>query len=132
MQFDFKEVNEKHAGEMTALPQCLQKVLESTLLSYRGGCSKCPRIPVSNNWLNRSRVLSSNKIHHLNMDKSDKDLLLEILKIKLSIDSVEQIKLYTDLQKLRQLISHVMYRFQKCKTFQRYGKTSTFCYTQIE
>ena len=31
----------------------------------------------------------------LNMDESDKDLLLEILKLKLSTASVEQMKLYT-------------------------------------
>ena len=43
--------------------------------------------------------LVSNKIHHLNMDESNKDLLLEILKIKLSTASVEQMKLYTDTQK---------------------------------
>ena len=43
--------------------------------------------------------LASNKIHHLNMDESDKDLLLEILKMKLSTASVEQMKLYTDTQK---------------------------------
>ena len=43
--------------------------------------------------------LASNKIHQLNMDESDKDLLLEILKMKLSTASVELMKLYTDTQK---------------------------------
>ena len=33
------------------------------------------------------------------MDESDKDLLLEILKMKLSTASVEQMKLYMDTQK---------------------------------
>ena len=41
---------------------------------------------------------ASNKIHHLNIDESDKDFLLEILKMKLSTESVEQMKLYTDTQ----------------------------------
>lgn len=43
--------------------------------------------------------LSSNRIHNLNMNDNDKVLLLEILKMKLSVASVEQMKLYTDTQK---------------------------------
>ena len=45
--------------------------------------------------------LSSNRIHNLNMNDNDKVLLLEILKIKLSVESVEQMELYTDTQKMR-------------------------------
>ena len=100
-----KELMKKHAGDMTALRRCLPKVLESTLLCYSGDCSKCAQNSVichggvSNNWWNHSMFLASNKIRHLNMDASDKDLLLEILKMKLSTASVEQMKLYTDTQK---------------------------------
>ena len=43
--------------------------------------------------------LSSNRIHNLNMN--DKVLLLEILKMKLSVASVEQMELYTDTQNIR-------------------------------
>ena len=45
--------------------------------------------------------LSSNRIHNLNMNDNDKILLLEILKMKLSVASVEQMELYTDTQKMR-------------------------------
>ena len=45
--------------------------------------------------------LSSNRIHNLNMNDNDKVLLLEILKMKLSVASVEQLELYPDTQKMR-------------------------------
>ena len=45
--------------------------------------------------------LSSNRIHNLNMNDNDKVLLLEILKMKLSVESVQQMELYTDTQKMR-------------------------------
>ena len=45
--------------------------------------------------------LSSNRIHNLNMNDNDKVFLLEILKMKLSVASVEQMELYTDTQKMR-------------------------------
>ena len=45
--------------------------------------------------------LSSNRIHNLNMSDNDKVLLLEILKMKLSVASVEQMELYTDTQKMQ-------------------------------
>ena len=113
-------VRSRDTYDMTALRRCLPKVLESTLLCYSGYCSKCAQNSVichgsvSNNWWNRSMFLASNKIHHLNMDESDKILLLEILKMKLSTaSSVEQMKLFTRTRKsVRQLIDHLVYRFQ--------------------
>ena len=42
--------------------------------------------------------LSSNRIHNHNMNDNEKVLLLEILKMKLSVASVEQMELYTDTQ----------------------------------
>ena len=45
--------------------------------------------------------LSSNRIHNLNMNDNDKVLLLEVLKMKLTVESVEQMELYTDTQKMR-------------------------------
>ena len=43
--------------------------------------------------------LASNRLFNLNMNDNNKQLLLEILKMKLSVAAVEQIKLYTDTQK---------------------------------
>ena len=54
---------------------------------------------VTNNWWSASLFLSSKRIHNLNMNENDKFLLLEILKMKLSVATGEQMKLYTDTQK---------------------------------
>ena len=43
--------------------------------------------------------LAFKKFHNLNINKSDKVLLLEILKLKLNVASIEQMELYTDIQK---------------------------------
>ena len=100
-----KELMKDHAGNMAAFKRVLPKVLESTLSCYDGDCSKCANNSVvchggvTNNWWSRSMFLSSNRIHNLNMNDNDKVLLLEILKMKLSVASVEQMKLYTDTQK---------------------------------
>ena len=43
--------------------------------------------------------LASNRLFNLNKNDNDKQLLLEILKMKLSVAAFEQMKLYTDTQK---------------------------------
>ena len=99
-----KELMKDHAGNMAAFKRILPKVLESTLSCYAGDCSKCANNSVvchggvTNNWWSRSLFLSSNRIHNLNMNDNDKVLQLEILKMKLNVASVEQMKLYTDPQ----------------------------------
>lgn len=100
-----KELMKTHAGDMNSLRHILPRVLEATLMCYTGDCSRCARHSVvcsggvSNNWWNRSMHLCKNKISSFNMDDSDKHLLHEILKMKLSVSVVEQMKLYTDTQK---------------------------------
>ena len=41
-------------------------------------------------------LLAFKKFYNLNINKNDKVVLLEILKLKLRVASVEQMKLYTD------------------------------------
>ena len=100
-----KELMKDFAGDMTSLRRILPKVLESTLACYDGDCSRCATYSVvcqggvTNNWWTRSMFLASNKLHNLNMNENDRQLLLEILKMKLSVAAVEQMKLYTDTQK---------------------------------
>ena len=53
------------------------------------------------------------------MDESDKDLLLEILKMKLSTASVEQMKLYTDTQKCEAVNRSLSVSLQKNVNFSR-------------
>ena len=93
------------AGDMNSLRRILPKVLESTLACYDGDCSRSSSHSVvcnggvTNNWWTRSMFLASNRLFNLNMNENDKQLLLEILKMKLSVAAVEQMKLYTDTQK---------------------------------
>ena len=100
-----KELMMDFAGDMNSLRRILPKVLESTLACYDGDCSRCSSHSVvcnggvTNNWWTRSMFLASNRLFNLNMNENDKQLLLEILKMKLSVAAVEQMKLYTDTQK---------------------------------
>ena len=83
----------------------LRLVLELTPPCYNGDCSKCANNSVvchdgvSDNLRNYFKFLAFKKFHNLNINKSYKVLLLEILKLKLSVASVEQMELYTDIQK---------------------------------
>ncbi len=100
-----KELMKNHAGDMIALGKILPKVLDATLRCYSGDCSQCARYSVvcsggvTNNWFLRSMFLACNRIESFNMCANDKDLLHEILKMKLSVEVVEKMKLYTDTQK---------------------------------
>ena len=51
------------------------------------------------NWWNRSIFLSSHQITDLQMNEQDKQLLLEILKMKLSTSAIESMKLYDNTNK---------------------------------
>ena len=42
--------------------------------------------------------LAFKKFYSLNVNKNDKVVLLEILKLKLSVASIEQMELYTDIE----------------------------------
>ncbi len=100
-----KELMKLHAGDMNNVKKNLPKVLESTLSRYAGDCGMCFRHSVvcsgriTNNWWHRSLFLGTHRITDLNMDENDKVLVMELLKIKLSLSAVEQMKLYTDTQK---------------------------------
>ena len=53
---------------------------------------------VLDNLNNFFMFLAVKKFHNLNINKKDKSVLLVILKLKLSVASVEQMELYTDTQ----------------------------------
>ena len=105
-----KELMKDFAGDMISLRRILPKVLESTLACYDVDYSRCAlysvvcRGGVTNSWWTRSMFLASNKLHNLNMNENDKHLLLEILKMKLSVAAVEQMKLTR--KNVRLLIAH--------------------------
>ena len=58
--------------------------------------------------------LAFQKFHNLNMNKNDKVLLLEILKLKLSVAFVEQMELYTDTQKCEAINGVHAFFFSVC------------------
>ncbi len=100
-----KKLMETFAGDLRALKATLPNVLMATLKCYAGDCSDCSRHSyvcsgrVNSSWWTRSMFLATNKITVLNMDDSYKHLLQEILKMKLSVQMIDQMKLYTDTQK---------------------------------
>ena len=100
-----KKLIKDHAGNKNAFMWLSPLVLESTPSCYHGDCSKYAlkyvvcHDDVSDNLKNYLMFLAFKKFHYLNINKNDKVLLLEILKLKLSVASVEQMELYTDPQK---------------------------------
>ena len=77
-------------------------VLESTPSCNHDDCSKCANYSVVchgsvlDNLRNYFMFLAFKKFYNLNINKNDKVVLLKILKLKLSVASVEQMELYTD------------------------------------
>ena len=100
-----KELMMDFAGDMNSLRRIFPKILESTLVCKDGDCSRYSshstfcNAGVTNNWWTRSMFLASNRLFNLNMNDNDKHLLLEILKMKVSVAAVEQMKLFSDTQK---------------------------------
>ena len=90
---------------LTTLKQLLPWVLEATVNCYAGDCSKCRRNAyacaggVSNNWSNRSAFLGVNRITRFCIKESDKQLIMKIVKMKLSTSAIEELKLGTRMQK---------------------------------
>ena len=79
----------------------LRLALESTPSCYHGDCSKCANHSVVchdgvlDNLRNYFMFLAFKKFYNLNINKNDEVVLLETLKLKLSVASVEQMELYT-------------------------------------
>ena len=73
--------------------------LESTLSCYHGDCSKCANNSVVchdcvlDNLRNYFMFLAFKKFYNLNINKNDKVVLLEILKLKISVACIEQMEL---------------------------------------
>jgi hypothetical protein len=100
-----KELTKTYAGDIRKIKMELPNVLRATVSCYAGDCSSCRRHSyvcsggASNNWWNRSMFLATHKITNLQMNDKDKHLLQEILKMKLSISALDEMKLGTSTQK---------------------------------
>ena len=101
----FKQLMEDNSGDVTKIKSQLPQVLDATLRCYSGDCSKCRHYSKvcgggsSNNWWMRSAYLGPHKVTNLNMTENDKAILLEVLKMKLSCDAVQRLRLNTNTQK---------------------------------
>ena len=94
-----KKLMTTHAGNVEKVGKCLPKVLDATIKCYDGDCSMCKVHSVVcnggtvDNWWNFSRNLATYSITSLKMNDNDKKLLTEILKMKLSVEALNSMKL---------------------------------------
>lgn len=101
----FKDLMREHEGNMETITKRLPAVLDATVSCYSGDCSKCQQHSIvcsggdSDNWWTRSMFLSANRIHHLQMTTEDQKLVLELLKMKLSTETVMSMRFNTSTQK---------------------------------
>lgn len=96
---------EKYDKNIHDMSKDLPKVLDATLRCYDGDCTLCQEHSIvckgdaALNWWSRSHYLSTYQITALQMDKTDKFLLQEILKMKLTKAAVKSMKLYDNTNK---------------------------------
>ena len=101
----FKKLMEETCGDMQIMKTKLPLTLDATIWCYSGNCSKCRRHSKvcgeghKANWRLNSKFLGLHNVTQLNMTENDKEILLEITKIKLSLEAAEWMKLNTDTQK---------------------------------
>ena len=100
-----RELMKKHNGDVKQMSQDLPPVLRATISCYGGDCSKCRQHSLvchggeSNNWWFRSAFLGTSNIYSLQMTETDRRILLEILKLRLSTEAITSIRLGTSTQK---------------------------------
>ena len=100
-----KKLFAKYNGDIESIGKDLPKVLDATLRCYAGNCSRCSahslvcKGGLTENWWTFSRNLSTYNITTLNMCDSDKFLVQEVLKMKLSVQALQTFKLMTDTNK---------------------------------
>lgn len=101
----YKKLMEEEQGDISTIKRKLPKVLEATLKCYSGDCSMCRRYAqvcdggLTNNWWRRSMHLATSRLTELHMTPSDKHLMLEILKMRLSEEAFMDMRFNTNTQK---------------------------------
>ena len=100
-----KQLMDTHSRQIDRICKDLPDVLKATLQCYDGDCSMCSRYSVvcqggcRGNWWTRSKYLATYQITVLQMDDKDKYLLQEVLKMKLSENAINSMKLYDNTNK---------------------------------
>ena len=99
------ELLEKYTGNMDEMRKELPKVLRATIQCYDGDCKDCRRHSyvcdggATNSWWQRSMFLGTHRITNLCLEENDKDLICEVIKMKLSDAAIEVLKFGTNTQK---------------------------------
>lgn len=123
--FVLKEMMKIHAGDLTVIKRHLPHVLEATVGCYSSDCSKCRKYSyvcsggATNDWWNRSVYLGSYKITSLCPDENDKQLLFDIIKMKISVSAIEEMKLGTSTQKCEAVNRSISVSLPKNNDFSR-------------
>ena len=101
-----QRLREKGNGDITKEIKCLPDVCAATIECYAGNCSFCPHgslvcngIGGVGNWWYHSEFLPTHNIHSLKMTVNDKDLLRNILEVRLSEQAVYSVSSNTSTQK---------------------------------
>lgn len=101
----FKRMMDDTGGDIRSIKSQLPRVLDATMRCYSGDCSKCRWNSKvcgggdSTSWWIRSAFLGPHQMTHLNMTENDKNLLPEVIKMRLSCDAVHRLRLNTSTQK---------------------------------
>ena len=104
-----KELLKIYAGDTDKIKKQLPAALRATLSCYKGDCSSCRRHSyvcsggASSDWWLRSMFLATHGIRSLSMTENDEQIVMEILKMKLSVEAMELLKLGTSTQKCEAL-----------------------------
>lgn len=120
-----KALNAEYSGDVNEIRKHLPNVLVATLKCYSGDCSMCRRHSmvcsggVVKNWWYRSIYLGPYKITNLNMNENDMQLVRELLKMRLSIESLDLLKLNSSTQKCESTNRSINIGLQKSVNYSR-------------
>ena len=93
-----KSLREECSGDYERICKKLPFALEAIVRCYSGDCSRCRRHSktcdggVTNSWWHKSMFLGPAGIHNLEMNEDDKDLLRELLRLRLSVNAYSLVR----------------------------------------
>lgn len=90
----YNKLLEKSCGNLQRLTPAINRALEATIACYSGDCTNCRRHSLvcgggqKNSWWERSAFLASSNINSLQMTENDKELLRQLIKMRLSAEAI--------------------------------------------
>ncbi len=129
----FNEMHTKYAGNLKVISTQIPKVIDATVLCYAGDCSKCCRNSVvssggkQGNWWKKSLYLQSCPgLSRLNMTWNDRNILVDLLQIKLGGGSLQKIKHNTNTNKNEAINRGISASLPKNVNFSRNAKARAY------